>query len=634
MFKFLKLYRQEFFSAEQTLQRLISLGYERAGHVQAKGQCALRGEILDIFPVNFQQPARVEAAFDRIERMSTFDLASGKRLSEHNPLVIMPVGAHVGSYTLRPLALNTFSELNPGDFIVHIDHGIGKFHGVSKLKGTAHAKIEYADGDLLYVPLEQRTLLQKYIGFTGHAPRLHKLGGKLWQNTKDRAKRGITSFALDLLRLQARRKALHGFAFTADTAWQQEFERRFPYSLTADQAKAIQEMKHDMEMPRPMDRLLCGDVGYGKTEVAFRAAFKAVMSGKQVAILVPTTLLAEQHNHNLRERLHEFPVDVQMLSRFKTAAQQRAIIQRLAAGAVDIVVGTHRLLSADIRFKDLGLIIIDEEQRFGVKAKEKLKQMRDLVDVLTLTATPIPRTLYMSLLGVKDMSTINTPPDKRLPIETFVCTYDDELVRAAITNELERGGQTYLIHNRVQDIHRFSDRIQQIIPSARIAVGHGQMPEHELEQVMIDFIEHRVDVLVSTTIVESGLDIPNANTLIVNHAENFGLADLYQLRGRIGRFDRQAFAYFLTPKHATFNPDAQRRLRSIQKFTELGSGFRIAMEDLEIRGAGNLLGEEQHGYIVAVGFDLYCQLLAQAVQSIKLPDQDPPSRANQATRPV
>ncbi|MBU1086070.1 MAG: transcription-repair coupling factor [Candidatus Omnitrophica bacterium] len=617
MFRTLKFYLNQTINTHQTFEQFINFGYEQVDAISQKGNFAHRGSIIDVYPINYESPVRIELAFNEIEKMFTFSRTTGKKISNQSPLIILPKRSAVHTIEIERLSINKFEELEKNDFIVHLDHGIGKYLGITTLKNVKHIKIEYADNDKLYIPLTEKHLLQKYIGFAGHAPRLHKLGGKLWQSTKNKTKQGITSYALELLRLQAKRNSLSGLAFSSKTLWQKEFEKSFPYTETPDQKKSWLETKKDMEMPRPMDRLLCGDVGYGKTEIAFRAAFKAVMNNRQVAMLVPTTILAEQHYHNLKERVKDFPVNVQMLSRFKTASEQDKIIEDLAKGAVDIVIGTHRLLSDDIHFKELGIIIIDEEQRFGVKAKEKLKHIREIVDVLTLTATPIPRTLYMSLLGVKDMSTINTPPEQRMPIETFVCLYDDELVKNAINNELEREGQVFFIHNRIKDIHKILEHLKSLVPSARIAIGHGQMHEKELEKVMLDFIEHKIDVLLSTTIVESGLDIPNANTLIVNNAQNFGLADLYQLRGRVGRLNKKAYSFFLTPKHATFNPQAKKRLKSIQKFTALGSGFKIAMEDLEIRGAGNLLGEQQHGFILAVGFDLYCQLLSNAIEQIK-----------------
>ncbi|MBI4846550.1 MAG: transcription-repair coupling factor [Candidatus Omnitrophica bacterium] len=617
MFKIIKLYPGQPFNIEKTFQQLLDFGYKSSEQAELKGDFARRGSIIDIYPVNYEQPARIELGFDIIEKIFTFSRGTGKLINPQNPLIILPFKSFHSTFKTERLEINKFEELQKNDFVVHIDHGIGKYVGIEKLKGKNHIVIEYADKDNLYLLVSQKHLLQKYIGFAGHSPKLHKLTGKLWQSTKAKTQKGINSFALELLKIQAKRSTLSGFAFSKDSEWQLKFEESFPYQETPDQKTAWAQTKKDMESQSPMDRLLCGDVGYGKTEIAFRAAFKAVMDNKQVAMLVPTTILAEQHYHNFTERVKEFPVNIQMLSRFKTNSEQEQIIKTLAQGTVDIVIATHRILSDDIKFKNLGLIIIDEEQRFGVKAKEKLKTFRELVDVLTLTATPIPRTLYMSLVGVKDMSTINTPPDKRLPIETFVCAFDEELVKSAIDNELERNGQIFFIHNRIEDIELIYERIKRLVPKANIAIGHGRMDEKELEKVMLGFIEHKIDILISTTIVESGLDIPNANTLIVNNAQNFGLADLYQLRGRVGRLDRKAYAYFLTPKHAIFNPDAQKRLESIKRFTALGSGFKIAMEDLEIRGAGNLLGEEQHGYIMAIGFDLYCRLLNHSIDTLK-----------------
>ncbi|MFH1460723.1 MAG: transcription-repair coupling factor [Candidatus Omnitrophota bacterium] len=617
MFKILKFYPEQKADLEKILHSFVDFGYYGVEQLNEKGEFAYRGDIVDIYAINYESPARLEIEFDKIKKIFTFSRVNGKIISHQNPLIILPFHRLHSAAKIERLSINKFEELEKNDFVVHLDHGIGKYLGLTTIKKEKHIKIEYANSDKLYVPFKEKYLLQKYIGFSGHAPKLHKLGGKLWEKTKSHTKKGITSFALDLLKIQAKRSTLRGFSFSPDNAWQKNFEKSFPYPETPDQEKASGDAKKDMESQRPMDRLLCGDVGYGKTEVAFRCAFKAIMDNKQVAMLVPTTILAEQHYHNLSERIKDFPINIQMLSRFKTDSQQNEITQQLTQGKVDIVIGTHRLLSDDIKFKNLGLIIIDEEQRFGVKAKEKLKTLRELVDVLTLTATPIPRTLYLSLLGVKDMSTINTPPEKRLPIETFVCTFDDELVKSAIDTELERNGQVYFIHNRIKGIESMYERIKKLNPLANIAIGHGRMHERDLEKVMLDFINHKIDILISTTIVESGLDIPNANTLIVNNAQNFGLADLYQLRGRVGRLDKKAYAYFLTPKNALFNPEAKRRLKSIQKFTALGSGFKIAMEDLEIRGAGNLLGEQQHGFILAVGFDLYCQLLTLAIDEVK-----------------
>jgi len=521
----------------------------------------------------------------------------------------------------RPRAVTPeafFADMTPGDYVVHIEHGIGIFHGLVELTldevKREYLEVEYEGGDRLYVPVHQADRLSRYVGVSDRPPALHRLGTADWGQVKARAKRAVEDIARELLELYAAREVIPGHAFSPDHPWQAELEASFPYIETEDQLRAIEEIKADMEKPKPMDRLVCGDVGYGKTEVALRAAFKAVMDGKQVAVLVPTTVLAQQHYITFRERLKPFPVEVEMLSRFRSRREQQEILTRLKAGLIDIVIGTHRLIQKDVVFKDLGLLIIDEEQRFGVTHKEKLKQMRKEVDVLTLTATPIPRTLYMSLTGVRDMSTIDTPPEERLPVKTHVGEYDETLIRKAILRELDRGGQVYFVHNRVQSIHLIARRLQRIVPEATLAIAHGQMPEAELEQVMLDFAAGKIDVLVCTSIIQSGLDIPNVNTLIVNRADQFGLADLYQLRGRVGRGARRAYAYFLYDHRHRLTESARQRLQTILEASELGAGFGIAMRDLEIRGAGDLLGTRQHGHIAAVGFDLYCRLLAQAVQ--------------------
>ena len=522
----------------------------------------------------------------------------------------------------RPIAPEAFfSEVRPGDYVVHIEHGIGIFRGLTKLKlnGTEreYLQVDYAHGDKLYVPVHQADRLARYVGPRDAPPVLHRLGTADWALVKRRAKKAVADLAEELLALYAAREVVPGHAFAPDSPWQMELEASFPYVETEDQLRAVEEVKADMEQPKPMDRLICGDVGYGKTEVALRAAFKAVMDGKQVALLVPTTVLAQQHYQTFIQRLRPFPVEVEMLSRFRSRKEQKEVLERLRRGAVDIVIGTHRLLSKDVVFKDLGLLIVDEEQRFGVSQKEKIKQMRKEVDVLTLTATPIPRTLYMSLSGVRDMSTINTPPEERLPIRTVVAEYDESLVRQAILRELGRGGQVYFVYNRVQGIRQMTERLRRLVPEASFAIAHGQMRERELAEVMTDFAAGEYDVLVCTSIIQSGLDIPNVNTIIIHRADRFGLADLYQLRGRVGRSGVRAYAYLFYDKHKTLNPVARRRLETILEASELGAGFRIAMRDLEIRGAGELLGARQHGHIAAVGFDLYCRLLAQAVQELR-----------------
>jgi transcription-repair coupling factor (superfamily II helicase) len=510
-----------------------------------------------------------------------------------------------------------FSELTEGDFVVHLEHGIGRFWGLQRVGKDEVLSIEFADEAKVYVPLEQAYLVSRYVGVGKKSPPLSSLGDAKWARAKKNAAASIFDYAGKMLALQAERQTHAGHAFAPDSKWQTEFEHSFPFRETPDQLKAIIDTKIDMECSQPMDRLICGDVGFGKTEVAIRAAFKAVMDGKQVAVLAPTTVLAQQHFEVFRQRMLDYPVRIEMLSRFRSQSEQKKVLQLLREGGVDIVIGTHRLISGDVAFKDLGLVVIDEEQRFGVLHKEKFKELFKLVDVLTLSATPIPRTLYLSLVGVKDMSTIETPPPNRLPVETVVSGYDERLIRDAITRELERQGQIFFLHNRVQTIDRVRDRIVDLCPQARIEVGHGQMDSDELEAVMARFISGKVDVLVCTTIIESGLDIPNANTIIIDRADRFGLADLYQLRGRVGRAEHKAYAYLLLPRQMMAIGAARKRINAIKQYSSLGAGFRIAMRDLEIRGAGSILGTAQSGHIMAVGFDLYCQLLKQAVAQLK-----------------
>ena len=525
-----------------------------------------------------------------------------------------------------------WTELEPGDYVVHIQHGIGKYLGLKSLEvsGTRQEAlaIEYANETRLYMSVDQAHLVSKYVGAGKRAPKLHEIGGTLWQRQKFSAERAIMDLASELLEIHAARATLEGHAFQPDTSWQREFEAAFPYDETPDQLTSIEELKADMEAKKPMDRLVCGDVGYGKTEVAIRAAFKAVMDGMQVAVLCPTTVLAEQHWNTFRERMAGYPITVEMLSRFRTPAESKKVVKLLAEGGVDIVIGTHRLLSGDVTFKNLGLVVIDEEQRFGVLHKEKFKQLRKLVDVMTLSATPIPRTLYMALTGARDMSTIETPPVDRLPVETIIAPYDERLIKQAIQREINRGGQVYFLHNRVQSIETVANRLRQMFEDISIDVGHGQMGDDELETVMHRFVKGHTDVLVCTTIIESGLDIPNANTIIIDRADRFGLADLYQLRGRVGRYKHQAYAYILIPRHLQLIQTARKRISAIKQYSSLGSGFKIAMRDLEIRGAGNILGAEQSGHITAIGFDLYCQLLKESVGRLK---GEKPKRLAQVT---
>ena len=623
MFKSLKIYAGGAVDLEEACSILVAFGYKRQERVLQEGDFARRGGILDIFPSTFELPIRIELDGDAVVALKTFDPSDGNALWSHQMVIILPFKeSHpLKTSTFREdFPIDSFVDLQLGDYVVHTQHGIGRFLGLDKLQTSLgrkdHLVIEYDRQEKLYVPVEEIHLLQKYVAFQARRPRLSRLGSKEWGRLKETVKKGVQKLAWELLSLQAMRMTVSGFSYAQDTPWQAQFEATFPYSETPDQSKVTQEVKADMESAKPMDRLLCGDVGYGKTEVAMRAAFKAVMDNRQVAYLVPTTILAEQHYQNFTQRLKDFPVEVEMLSRFKTKAQQDSIIEGLKNGTVDIVIGTHRLLSADVSFKNLGLVIIDEEQRFGVRAKEKLKGMRLMADVLTLTATPIPRTLYMSLMGARDLSLLNTPPQNRLPIKSIVVEYDEDLIRQAITRELKRKGQVYFLHNRVQNIEKIHERILRILPAGvKIAVAHGQMPARVLEAVMLEFLSGKVDVLLCTMIIESGIDMPNANTIIVNNAHTFGLSDLHQLRGRVGRFDRPAYAYFMIPKNDPIDSDARKRLSAIQEHSALGSGFRIAMEDLEMRGAGNLLGIQQHGFISAVGFDLYCRLLKEAISN-------------------
>ena len=611
------------------LQELLTeMHYQKKEFVSRPGEYARRGAVFDIYPVTYRSPMRLEFEGDSLVSIRDFSPLDGKSLAHFDEIFLIPISEAFARRIERaardfedfePLA--AVKDLRPGDFVVHLKYGIGRFLGTKflQLKGERrkHIAIEYADNEILY--LEVSELIERYVGGQARPPKLTKLHGKEWERIKERTRRAVSSVAREMLEMQAKRSLGKGLAFPPDHPWQKEFEAEFPFEETPDQKKATEEVKRDMEDERPMDRLLAGDVGYGKTEVAIRAAFKAVTSGLQAAILVPTTVLAEQHFYVFKNRLKSFPVAVEVLSRFRGKSEQKGIALSLKQGTTDIVIGTHRLLSRDIEFKNLGLLIIDEEQRFGVKHKEKLKRLREEVDILTLTATPIPRTLYMSLVGIRDMSVINTPPKMRLPIETYVVEYDDQKVKEAIERELARGGQIYFVHNRVHSIEKIHAHLKEMLPHVRFSVAHGQMSSAELEAVMEAFMDQRVDCLITTNIIESGIDIPNVNTVLVNRADLFGLSDLYQLRGRVGRYHekRQAYAYFLVPRNWMLTQEAEKRLAAIERFTDLGSGFKIALEDLEIRGAGNLLGHEQSGFIHAVGFDLYCRMLHQAVEELK-----------------
>ncbi len=553
-------------------------------------------------------------------------LLNGFELLPDGPLVLtagqLLRRSHVRRVTKRTKSkpIDSFLDLRPGDLVVHLSHGIGVYRGTELLdkhgQKFEHLVIEFDGGTKLFVPSSKIELVQRYVGGTKSKPKLAKIGGQSWARQKKAAERAVQDMAVELLELQAQRNSQPGVSFAEDSIWQSQFDASFSYVETPDQLTAIDAVKRDMIVSRPMDRLICGDVGFGKTEVAMRAAFKAIDSGYQVAVLVPTTVLAEQHYKTFRERMAEFPFDIEKLSRFCSTKQQRETMKGLASGRVDIVIGTHRLASKDVKFYNLGLLIIDEEQRFGVEIKEKLKKIRSNVDVLTMSATPIPRTLHMSLVGVRDISNLETAPEDRLSVETRTVRFDEDIIRNAILREINRGGQIYFVHNRVHDIEEVAARLKRIVPDASIVIGHGQMAEGALEQVMVDFIEHRFDILLATTIIESGLDIPNANTIFIDDANHYGLAELHQLRGRVGRYKHQAYCYLLVDRHKHLSPDASRRLHAIEEYSQIGAGFGIAMRDLEIRGAGNLLGTQQSGHIAAIGYELYCQLLGSAVREL------------------
>lgn len=621
MFQSLELITGQSFQLDEILLTLLSFRYEKSRRAVKVGQFSQLGGILEIYPVNFDGPIRIDFDNDKIRSIASVNTKTGRAIWQHNMAIILPNKPSKKDIFNAEEPLTNFVDIQKGDYVVHHNHGIGRYLGLTSFsvnnKDTEHLVIEYEGGDKLFVPKHDIRLVQKYVSFNKKPPRLYKLGTKEWARVKTLIQKRLQRLAAELLHTQAARASLTGHTFSKDTPWQKKFEEGFPFEDTLDQAKAACDVKKDMESPQPMDRLLCGDVGYGKTEVAMRAAFKAVMDNKQVAVLVPTTILAEQHYYNFSKRLKNFPVNVAMLSRFRSPSEQSRIVKDLAEGKVDIVIGTHRLLSKDVGFKDLGLVVIDEEQRFGVRAKERLKHMRLLADVLTLTATPIPRTLYMAITGAKDMSIISTPPQNRIPVETQLIEFDENIIKKAIEEELARKGQIFFLHNRVEDIEQLAKIIMRLVKGARLAVAHGQMSAKMLEKIMLQFLQGEVDILVCTTIIESGIDIPNANTLIVNRADHFGLADLHQLRGRVGRFDRKAYAYFVVPPKKALSDQAKARINAIEKLNHLGAGFEIAFEDLQIRGAGNLLGEEQSGYIASVGFDLYCRLLKESVEQLR-----------------
>jgi transcription-repair coupling factor (superfamily II helicase) len=601
---------------------------------QSEGECKRLGEVLAAGQLAQSDrlrvlTGRVRAGFRLVDPAGNVVVLGGQELFHRDEVrQVMP------RRRLESRAIDSFLDLAEGDLVVHVSHGIARYRGMQLLERTRggtqevtrasssrhaeeHLVLEFREGAKLYVPASKIDLVQKYVGGAKADPELSKLGGTGWQSRKEKVERAVLDLASDMLQLQAVREAQPGFRYPPDSDWQVEFEATFPYRETPDQLTTLAELKGDMERPRPMDRLVCGDVGYGKTELAVRAAFKAVDAGKQVAVLVPTTVLAEQHYRTFSQRVAEYPFTVECLSRFRSGGEQKRILERVASGGVDVVIGTHRIVSADVRFNDLGLVIIDEEQRFGVEHKERLKRLRQQVDVLTMTATPIPRTLHLSLLGIRDISNLETPPPDRLSVETRVARFDDALVRHAVLRELNREGQVYFVHNRVQDIERIAARISRIVPEAKLAIGHGQMSDSDLEHAMLRFVRREADVLVATTIIESGLDIPGANTIFINEADLYGLADLHQLRGRVGRSRQRAYCYLLLEGNRQVGGTAALRLKAMEEFTSLGAGFKIALRDLEIRGAGNILGTQQSGHIAAVGYELYCQLLENAVRQLK-----------------
>ena len=631
MFKSLEFLVDQKVNIEETLHNLAAFGYTRAAKVFKEGEFAHRGGVLDIFPLNFEVPVRLDIEDDTVRAITGFDPATAKAVEYHQIVLILPFVAQSFPFSSEA-PLNSFVDIQRGDYVVHNNHGIGRFLGIREFdvddQKRQHLIIEYKGGDKLFVPRHDVHLVQKYVSFTKRPAKLNRLGSKEWLATRRAVEKKLRMLAAEMLRTQALRAQLAGFTFSKDAPWQKEFEARFPYQETPDQARAVVETKKDMESLKPMDRLICGDVGYGKTEVAMRAAFKAVMDHKQVAILVPTTILAEQHFYNFQQRLKDFPVQVAMISRFRTRHEQADILRGLKEGKVDIIIGTHRLLSKDVDFKDLGLVIVDEEQRFGVKSKEKLKHLRLLADVLTLSATPIPRTLYMALVRARDMSVISTPPTNRLAVETRTIGNDEDIIQQAIEREISRHGQVFFLHNRVDNIDTVADTVRRLAPQARVAVAHGQMSGRILEEIMLKFLKHEVDVLVCTTIIESGIDVPSANTLIVNRADKFGLAELHQLRGRVGRLNVQAYTYLVVPPEQGLSEVSRQRLRAIEKHSDLGAGFHIAFNDLQIRGAGNLLGTQQHGFITSIGFDLYCRLLKESIEHLK---KELESKTNEST---
>ena len=623
MFNTLKIYKRKELSLKQVITKLVTLGYCRVEAVSEEGDFTLRGDTLELYPVNFNFPLRVEWEFEIITKIYSFDKAINRKIIDYDLLIIIPHLKKSKRYTSEDFPLEVALQIKKGDYVVHSRYGIGRFCGTKRLtireKEDYYFEIEYDKGDKLYISKEDAHLVQKYAGFSLRRPRLSRLGSKEWTRIKEKVQNGIKSFALEILKMEAHRKIVGGFRYIPDGDWQRKFEDSFPYKETEGQIESTIEVKADMQEAGCMDRIICGDVGYGKTEVAMRAAFKGVESGKQVAFLVPTTILAYQHYNALVKRLKDFPFCVEMLSRFRTKHEQNEILRKLSEGKVDIIVGTHRLLSDDICFKDLGLLIIDEEHKFGVTHKEKIKKLKVDIDILVLTATPIPRTLYMGLVGLKKISMIRTPPKERLAVKTRVIEYNVKNLGEIIVKELRRGGQVFFVHNRIESIEGIKQVLVKVLPKEiRIGLVHGRLPTQAMEKVIMDFINQKIDCLFSTAIVESGIDVPTANTIIINDAHKFGLADLHQLRGRVGRFNLQAFAYLVTPRAREIPQDAAKRLQHLCDFSHLGAGFEVAMTDLELRGAGNILGKEQHGFVWMVGFDLYCRLLKKEIEYLKL----------------
>ncbi|MBD3245952.1 MAG: DEAD/DEAH box helicase [Candidatus Omnitrophica bacterium] len=621
-FATLKIYVQKQIALESVIEELTRMRYHRVDETAEEGDFSVRGDTLEVYPVNFSFPLRIEWEFDTISKIYSFDKQARKKILEYDFLILIPFQRKSRKYTNEDLPLEAVLRIQKGDYVVHTKYGIGRFRGIKKLKvresEAYYFEIEYRNKDKIYVSKEDAHLIQKYVSFTLKTPKLSRLDTREWIRTKERVTQGIKYYAMSMLRLEASRKLIGGHPFSPDTEWQRKFEAGFRYEETEDQKKAMRETKEDMESTKCMDRIICGDVGYGKTEIAIRAAFKAVMDNMQVAILVPTTILAYQHYTTLRNRARDFPVRTEMLSRFRTPAQQRKIIRQLKDGKIDIIVGTHRLLSGEIDFRSLGLLVIDEEQRFGVEHKEKLKKMKAGIDVLSLSATPIPRTLYMSMIGMKGISLIRTPPPNRLAIKTKIIEFSAPRLKQIIANEVKRGGQVFFIHNRIHSIRKIEKILRrELKEKIRVGVVHGRLPTHTMEEVMLSFIEKDIDVLLSTAIVESGIDIPSANTILINDAHLFGLADIHQLRGRVGRMHRQAFAYLIVPGRENISSEARKRLKMIEEYSHLGAGFEVAMSDLELRGAGNILGKEQHGFVWMVGFDLYCRLLKKEIEYLK-----------------